>query len=246
MDFRIGDVVNRTFGSISRNFTTFFLLSLVLVGVPTFITGLAQFGATAPGTNLFGGAIVFAWIVGAVAGYILQGAIIHGAVVDFNGARASLGDCLSTGLKHFLPLVGIAILMTLGIAAGMLLLIIPGIILAIMWAVAIPAQVIENMGVLKSFGRSRELTKGSRWKIFGLFVIYIILAIVIGMMVMLPASVFTSAGSGSATSTVLNVFQTLSTVLSAVVGSAGVSALYYELRKSKEGVGADALASVFD
>ena len=245
MDFRIGDVVNRTFGAISRNFLVFFLLSAVLVGIPTVALGLIQYSVGVGGESVFWLTFALAFFVNIAAAYVLQGALIHGAVVDFNGSRASFGNCLKTGVDHLFPLFVIAILMTLGVSLGMMLLIVPGIILSIMWIVAVPAQVVENKGITESFGRSRELTKGNRWKIFGLFIIYLILATVISMLVMLPATVLTTS-SGAETSLMLVFIQVVSTVLTAVVSATGVSALYYELRKSKEGVGAEALAKVFD
>lgn len=254
MDFDIGDVVNRTFGAISRNFVTFFLLSAVLVGVPTLTIGFVQLGVSVGDGSAFLTLLGLAFIVNLAAAYVLQGALIHGAVVDFNGKKASFGDCLSTGLKHMLPLIAIAILMWLGIMLGMLLLIVPGVILSLMWIVAIPARVIENVGIFQAFGRSRDLTRNNRWKILGLFVMYMIIATVISMIVMIPAGVFAPAAPPSEadpfglgqTSVAYVLFNVISNVLSAVVSATGVSAIYYELRKSKEGVGAEALAKVFE
>ncbi|MEO0398939.1 MAG: glycerophosphoryl diester phosphodiesterase membrane domain-containing protein [Pseudomonadota bacterium] len=243
MEFKIGDVANRTIGAVSRNFAVFSLLSLVLVGVPTFVITVSQMGVASGDPSAFGIAAVIALIVNFATAYILQGAIIHGAVVDFNGARASFGDCLSTGLKNALPLVAIAILMGLGLMLGLLLLVVPGVILLVMWIVAVPVQVVENSGITESFGRSQELTKGNRWKIFGLVVVYFILAVVLSMIVMLPAGLVGATGEGTL---IVALFQVVSTVLSAVVSATGVSAVYYELRKAKEGVGAEALAQVFE
>lgn len=252
MDFQINDVVNRTFGAISRNFVTFLLLAAILVGAPMLILGFVQFSLLTGGAG--GLALWFlAILVNLAVAYVLQGAIVHGAVVDFNGSRASFSDCLSTGLKHMVPLVVIAILMTIAISLGMLLFIIPGVILSLMWAVAIPARVVENVGISEAFGRSRELTRDNRWKIFALFVMYIIIASAIGMIVMLPSGAFTPTSPGETDplgigqmSVAYVIFNAISNALAAVVSATGVSAIYYELRKSKEGVGAEALAKVFE
>ncbi len=245
MDFQIGDVVNRTFGTISRNFVVFFLLSMVLVGLPTFVFGLGQLSLAEGDVGAFATVTALAFIVNIVAAYVLQGALIHAAIVDFNGGRASLSDSIATGIKHFLPLIAIAILMSLGLMVGMMLLVVPGVILAIMWVLAVPVQVVEKTGIRQAFARSRELTRGSRWKIFGLFIVYIILATVLSMIIMLPAGLFAEGSIGGTTITLV-LFQVISSVLTAVVSAAGVSALYFELRKSKEGIGAEALAKVFD
>ena len=239
MEFQISEVVSRTFGALTRNFGVFFALSAALVGIPAFLIGLMDLesGAFAV-AGIIGGLISF------ITTYILQGALIHGAVVDFNGGRASFRDCLSTGVKHFLPLLAIAILMALGVWAGMILLIIPGVILAIMWVVAVPARVVENTDIMESFGRSRELTKGSRWGILGLGIIYLIVYVLVTVIVMVPVGIF--AGSAGAGGFFIGFLNALATIVASMIGAAGVSALYFELRKSKEGIGAEALAAAFD
>ena len=246
MDFRIGDVVNRTFGAVSRNFLTFVLLSLLLVGTPTFVLGFAQFALLSDNVAMFAILALIAGLVSFMTSYILQGAVIHGAVVDFNGGQASFSRCLSTGLRHFLPILAIVILMTLGVIVGMVLLIIPGIILAIMWIVAVPVRVVENTGVIESLNRSRELTYGNRWKIFGLFVIFLILVTLISMLVALPLGLFGAFGAGAVGANLVTVIiDVVANTLGGIIGAAGVSAIYYELRKSNEGVGAEALAEIF-
>ncbi|MEM9495833.1 MAG: hypothetical protein AAGA09_07505 [Pseudomonadota bacterium] len=245
MDFRVGDVVNRTFGTITRNISTFLLLAFLLVGIPNFVVAFAQFGMMESNPGGAAAVMIAGTIVSIVTAYTLQGALIHGAVVDFNGAKASLGESFSTGLNHLLPIVGIAILMTLGIMAGMLLLVVPGIILAIMWVVAVPAQVVENKGIGASFSRSRELTKGGRWKIFGLFLIFMVLISALSMIAVMPVAAI-AAGGGSGAIFVGALVQGVTQALTAVVGATGVAALYFELRKAKEGIGAEALAAVFE
>ena len=100
------------------------------------------------------------------------------------GRQATFGESLSTALRVFLPLIGLSILFGLGIMFGLILLIVPGIMLMVAWAVAVPALVVERCGVIDALRRSAELTKGSRWKIFGLFliilVIYWIVSVVVG------------------------------------------------------------------
>jgi hypothetical protein len=239
MNFSIGDVVNRTLGSTQRNFGIFFALSAILVGAPAFFVGLMQ-GDPAGASGALAVAGVVAMIVNLVTAYILQGAITRGAIVDFNGGRANFGDCLRTGVRHAAPLFAIAILITIGVMLGMVLLVVPGIILSIMWAVAVPAHVVENVGITGSLGRSRELTKGARWKLFWLFLIFFVVAIGLTMVATVPMSFL--AGSPL----VFALFNVVVTILISVIGAVGASAIYFELRSKKEGVGAEQLAKVFD
>jgi hypothetical protein len=63
----------------------------------------------------------------------------------------------------------------IGIAVGFVLLIIPGIILALMWALTIPVAVLEDKGLRDSVNRSAELTKGHRGRIFVIYLLFMIL-----------------------------------------------------------------------
>jgi hypothetical protein len=83
---------------------------------------------------------------------------------------------------------------------GVIALIVPGIILAIMFSLALPAILIEDHGVLDSLRRSRELV-GHRWlKTFALF-------IVIGVIILIVTSVADAIGGlfGSASTVVSSI-----------------------------------------
>ena len=69
------------------------------------------------------------------------------------------------------PLIGAGILAGIGIAIGLILLIVPGLFLLTIWAVIAPVIVIERTGVFGSFGRSQQLVKGNGWQVFGVILI---------------------------------------------------------------------------
>ena len=234
----ISVVANNTFGAIKRNFSVFFGLSVVLAGVPGFFMGTIQIDENV--TSDFFVSFGVGWLVSVVAAYILQGALVHGAVMDFNGGRANFSDCLSTGIKHFLPLFVIAILTSFGVMLGMLLFIIPGIILSLMWIVAVPVRVVENASIFETFSRSRELTHGNRWPILGLFVLYMVIFTAASMIIALPTGMFAENMMA------LGMFNAVITIVTSMIAAVGVAAIYYALRLSKEGIGAEALAAAFD
>ena len=172
--FDIGKVIERTFGVVGANFPTLFGLALVLAALPQAVAALALSPSAAGAPNL-SPLWALGSLVAVVASFVLQAAVVHASVVDLNGGKASFGDSLRVGMSNFLPVLGISILMTIGIAFGMILLIVPGVMMAVAWSVAVPAQVVEKTGVFQSFSRSAELTRGSRWAIFGLFFVYLLL-----------------------------------------------------------------------
>jgi len=68
------------------------------------------------------------------------------------------------------------ILAGLGIAVGLILLIVPGLILLTWWCLLVPAIVLEEKHVGESFSRSRELVRGHAWTVFGVIIVTAILS----------------------------------------------------------------------
>jgi hypothetical protein len=265
----IGKVAEQTFAVLGRNFVNFALSAVILVGIPAVLVGffqMRQFGPLAGGLTPAG--ILAASRTGAsnslgstVAGLIhlftyciLQGAIIYGVVRDMNGQRASLKDCLTVGLKRWWPVALLAIVMGLGIILGFVLLIVPGIMLIVAWSVAIPARVMEGLGIRESFGRSLDLTRGRRWSIFLLFLIVYVIWVVISLVVVGVTGGLTGLSGGFAGGFVsslasparLLVIAPLLSVVATLIGTVGITVLYQQLREGREGVNAETLASVFE
>ena len=257
--FEIGRVISGTFGVIGRNFVPFALMALLLGGLPNLLMGLFQLrfaaGAATFELGWVGGSILGALAMLAAA-FVLQAAIVHATVADLNGRPVVLRDSLRAGLRHCLPLIGLAILTGLGLAVGFMLLIVPGLMLMVAWSAAVPAKVVEKIGVLEAFTRSRDLTRGRRWPIFGLFVLYAIAAAILNALILAAFTPFAlgkglSAGqSVTSGADALNLIQLVADPLVAtittLVSTAGLATLYFELRGAREGVGPEALASVFD
>jgi hypothetical protein len=263
--FEIGRVISRTFGVLGRNFVTFLLLAMLLVGLPTGAATFLQLvrtlplmaGAVGSDTQTFAPASIAltigAGLVGAMANAVLQGAIIHGAVGDLTGKRASFGECLGTGLRFLLPLIAIGLISAVCLFVGFLLLIVPGVLLALAWSVTAPVRVVERTTVFGAFGRSLELTRNCRASIFALAIIVgvasLIINIAVGAIGLAPLMAMANRPSGGAFAGVLfaqAVVSLISQTLSALVGATGIASVYYELRQVKEGIGAEQLAAVFD
>jgi hypothetical protein len=124
-----------------------------------------------------------------------------------------------------------------------------------MWSVAAPVLVVEKRGVFGSLKRSRDLTRGRRWAILGLFVLYTIVSFMLSIVIQavgLPMGVasgnlFTLNNATMSAGVVAFVFaSSLVNGLQGVIIAAGVASLYYELRASKEGAAPEDTASIFD
>jgi hypothetical protein len=136
------------------------LISIVLVALLTWV-----------------GAILSA-IISLIALFWVQGALVR-AVDDIRDGRAdlSMGETFER-VRPQLPAIMVGgLLAGLGIALGLVLLIVPGLILLTLWILIIPVIVLEGRSAGESFGRSRELVRGYGWNVFGVIVLTILLVI---------------------------------------------------------------------
>ncbi|MGE0400558.1 MAG: hypothetical protein AB7T06_27865 [Kofleriaceae bacterium] len=101
---------------------------------------------------------------------ILSASLTYGVVMELYGTRPSLRACISNGVAQLIPVIGVVALSSLGIGAG-LLLIVPGIVFALNWYVVVPVAIIERLGVMDSLRRSRELTHDHRGQLFAIVVV---------------------------------------------------------------------------
>lgn len=245
--FSIGRVASRTFGVIGRNAVPFFSLAAI-AAIPQIalkiILGQQNLNPAHIG-GFFLTTFGVAWVNVALLS-VLQAALVHGTISDLNGKKASFGDCLQTGLKTALPVIGISILQSLGVGFGLILLIVPGILFAIAWSVAVPVRVVEQESVFECFGRSSDLTRGHRGAIFVLALIWWFIAFALGMVIVPISGLGSLAAAARATSITYAVLEGVVAVFTSTVSAAGIASIYYELRWIKEGIGPEQLAAVFD
>jgi hypothetical protein len=189
-------------------------------------------------------------LVNMIMSFVLQGALTRAAVDDLSGSGVRFGAAIGDGLRYFFPLLIVAIFVGIGTMLGFLLLVVPGIILAVRWAVTAPVVVLEQAGPTNSMGRSAELSEGHRWAIFGLLLIYIVFAYTAQILLGVVMAAF-GMGDASLMTTMDGLglaFLIASAAVSAIislVSTVGTAALYFELRRVKEGVGVSELAKVF-
>lgn len=235
-DFDIGSVLGKTFSTLFRNIVPFGILAL-LVYSPSL---LVQVGAYSSGVVGLEDQTSQAWLIllEALLAQVLTAAVVYGTVQDLSGRGVSLGEIVGHGFATVLPVIVVAILFTIMIGLGSMLLIVPGLIVMTVFWVVIPVTVLEQPGILAAFGRSAELTKGCRWKIFGLVLIMIVLMIVLLMVAGLMLAVL----GGMA----LIVGTWFMSALVAAFGAVIVAVGYHDLRFAKEGIDSQQLAAVFD
>ncbi len=247
-DFRIGGVFSRTFSVFSRNFLTFGLIAL-LANLPGVAINLLV-GTPRPGTAplvLVGLTAVLFLVLAQVS----MAAIVYGAFQDMAGRPVHLLDSVQVGLRRSFSVLVVAILSPFLAVLAAIFFVVPGVILFLMWFVAIPACVVERLGPIKSLGRSRQLTKGHRWKLLGLILLVFALLLVISFVLFatlgaLGIGAFVG-GAGRVAGAVISlaiglIWQVVWGTLYAIF----VVVTYHDLRVAKEGVNTEQIVAVFD
>ena len=108
--------------------------------------------------------------------------------------------------------------------------------------------VIEQRGVFDAMQRARDLTRGSRWRILGLFVVFVILAALMGMVIGFPLGILQAVAPGNIAVLLISQFgsQFLSTAIQGAVVGAISTVIYFDLRVRRDGYDLDSMADLVD
>ncbi len=182
-----------------------FILQLVLFLLIGGVAGLA--------------AAVLFWVLST----LYQGMVVK-LVQDVQDGRRdhSVGALITSVEPVLLALIAVSILFAIGVGIGFVLLIIPGLILLVMWAVVAPVTVLEHPGVFAAFRRSRELVRGNGWPVFSVIAIVYLAVVIVSV-----AAGIASTPLGVVGRAVVN---WVVTVALAPVPALSASVLYFSLR----------------
>ena len=161
----LSGVLGEAWALYRRHFAHFILISFVIYLVVAVITALLSLAAGSWSAFL---GLLFTLF----AMFLLQAALVK-AVQDVRDGHADLD--LGQTVRAALPYVGAvaiaAILAGIGIAIGLALFIVPGLILLTFWSMIVPCIVIGGAGAIESFGRSYRTVRGYAWNVFGTLVV---------------------------------------------------------------------------
>lgn len=140
--------------------------------------------------------LVFSILGMIVSIYLQMGAVRFNLKAHDDVTTAHVRDLFV--LKGFWRYLGTSVLVVLAVIAGLILLIVPGIILSIALSFAVYLCVDKGLGPVASFKESLAITKGHRWSIFVLMLAICginllgLLALFVGLVVTVPVSVLAS------------------------------------------------------
>ena len=161
-------------------------------------------------------------LIDLVIGQVVAVTLIYGSIQVLRGRQVSITDCFSQGFARLGTAIGVAIL-------------------AVMWSVAVPAAVVERTGVIESLSRSVALTRERRWRVFGAVLVAGVITVVVGAVV---GGIF--GVIGGAESILFTIVLWAVTAAAQAFSACVYATLYYFLRREKEGVDIEQIASVFD
>lgn len=262
----MGEILDGSFRVIRRNPRATLGLSAVIAVIQVSVLAVVQIAAYAQlgqtststdGTQIDGGQLVgvFSGLFSAVVLSAIFGAILTGMLTlvitdDVLGRHAVLGELWARVRPRLGTLIGASLLIAVLQVIGLFLLLVPGVWLWGIWAVAIPALMVERTTVRGALRRSRELVRGTFWRVWGIRALGVLIVLTVGGLLSAPFSILGLAlsgeGFGELTRTgsslpvvyvlVSSIGSVLTTTFTAPV-RAGIDALLYvDLRMRKEGL----------
>jgi hypothetical protein len=262
-DFRIGRVINRSVSILLRNFPAFFLLTL-LASLPGLSISERLDWATGGAVALASLLLLYSYAViidATVQDMRGRSAVLREILArPFSQILALLGAGGVLLLVSFAGYVGAAIilkvlgmLMTesdklralLVVVLSLVILAAPMVLCAVgllAWFVALPVCVVERLGPIRSLGRSRQLTKGYRWRILGLMLPMALITLIAGEVSDLVPLAAPFIASEPPKALVRVISGALADTLTVVV----LAVTYHDLRVAREGVDIEPIADVFE
>lgn len=247
--FGVGERIGETFSVLRQRFWTFVLLSAIpgiLVQLASLAAGLGLEDPLNPNIASVGqatpslGVIIFVSGVLPILLYsVMTGMMVLAAYDTKSGRPVRFNAYLQAAARRLPALVIVTLIASIGIGVGSILFLVPGLWLAGVWAVCIPAIMIESMGI-GSLARSGQLTKEYRWPVIGFIVVtYIIIGVITFLVAMIAALLPIPA---LAVAIVIGLINGVTTALISIA----IAVAYARLRDIKEGVGYADLANIFD
>lgn len=128
----------------------------------------------------------YSMIIEGLFGPIYIGAMVYALFKIKQNQKVDYREAITVGFNNWGKLFVARWIAGIIIVLGFIALIVPGIILSVRYAVLDYAVIIEGAGASQARSRSVELTKGNRWKIFSVIVLFLITFMIISIIVYIP------------------------------------------------------------
>jgi len=201
-------------------------IELIVEGI-----GLRQLWEPYPSRQASPALLAVGTLQGLIAGALVTPGCIHQLLAAAEGRSASARDSIRAALDAFAPVLLVTLIYALLIAAGLVLLVLPGVFVAVRFYLGPEVVVIEGKRGLAALRRSSELVRGAGWRVFGVGLVSTLLAGTVGVLIQLP---FDAAARAADSAAILLVGGALAQALTTPVVALVATLLYFDLRARKE------------
>jgi uncharacterized membrane protein len=242
-----GELLDRTF-SLYRNHFVLFVGIFALPHLCVLAFQCLSFALQTPGSNLRNVLVISVFgLIAAVLSMVVAAAAQAATVVAVSQVHldrpAGVMDSFSKVKHQIIGVIGLSLKIGIFVGLWSLLFIVPGILKAIEWSLAVPAKVLEDKSASEAMSRSSELSQGNRGRIFVIWFLFMVLSIGVSMLFQWPIQIGARASGGniSPVRNVAVVWQVASLIatffaqcLVGPLATIAFSLVYYDERVRKE------------
>lgn len=172
-------------------------------------------------------------VVPSLIALVAQGTIVRLALDRRGGVQRTVGEGLTAALKAWPPIVIAVLLAAMPVAAGLLLLIVPGLYVAGRLGLTLPL-VLDGARPVAAIERSWALTAGNGWRVIGFTLLlggwFIGLSTAAAIVGGATASLLGAAGAAAIGAVAASVLGGVVAAVFAVVNAVGLATMYRLLR----------------
>jgi hypothetical protein len=172
-----------------RNFATFALVAAAIVFPANLIVsgfGLEQLTAHYEGSTSAAEAVIPSLVSFLVVAPLVTATCIHALVTAAEGGAPRPRESLAAGLDAFAPIFLAVLLAAIGIALGLVALVVPGIYLAVRWYFVPQTVVLQRARGADALRASGEAVRGFWWRAAGIVLLANLAATVPGLVLLVP------------------------------------------------------------
>jgi hypothetical protein len=252
-----GELLDRTFSLYRSHFVLFLgIFALPHLAVLAFqcVAAVVQ----TPGLQPFQMFTTLTWTWGAIVLSMVATAAAHAATVIsvsqvYLDRSAGILDSFSKVKGQIGGVIWLSISVSFLVGLACIALIVPGILLALRWSLAVPVKVLENKTSGEAMSRSSELSKGNRGRIFVIWILFFVFSIAFSLLLQWPiklaagVSGFAALQHSTAIWRVASLVVTyISQCLAGPLATIAFSLVYYDERVRKEAFDMQLMMSTLD
>lgn len=177
----VGDVCARSWGLFLDNLGGVIAASLtvyLLNAVCGALVNSLHHGAVASNDNAVAASLIglITYVTSTAFSIWLTAGLIMYLLRIARGETAHFGQLFEAG-PLLVPAAAVSILYSLIVTVGLIACVVPGVILGLMYWMALPLLIDKRLGVVEAFRVSQQVTMGNKWALAGIWLISVGLAI---------------------------------------------------------------------